>query len=224
VTTGGLSARSLLAIALLALATRGMFELQVRRDAGAVGTLAGHLLGDELAYDGMARAFADGSFHRERAFYQEPLYAFVLGLVYRVEPPPPAGDAGVRVDGVHLGVIVVQHLLGALACVLVATLGARAVSRRAGLIAGLLAALSGPLIFAESQLLKEGPALLLWLASLHVWLDVLEGGGRYEALAVPIEYGPTGRRSFYMDETGVIRGADHEGGAPKSDDPVVPGP
>lgn len=52
-------------------------------------------------------------------------------------------------------------------------------------------------------------------------VHVLDGGGRYEALAVPVEYGPTGRRSFYMDETGVIRGADHEGGAPKSTDPVV---
>ncbi|MCC6745808.1 MAG: hypothetical protein IT175_18245 [Acidobacteria bacterium] len=55
-------------------------------------------------------------------------------------------------------------------------------------------------------------------------VKVLDGGGRYEALAVPVEYGPTGRRSFYMDETGVIRGADHEGGAPKATDPVVPLP
>ena len=198
--TGGLSARSLLAVALLALATRAVFELQVRRDTGPVGTLAAHLLGDELAYDGMARAFADGSFHRERAFYQEPLYAFVLGLVYRVVPPPPEGEAGVRVAGVQLGVILMQHLLGALACVLVAALGARAVSRRAGLIAGLLAALSGPLIFAESQLLKEGPALLLWLVSLHLWLDVLEGAGwrRAALLGVVLGLGVLLRGNTYI--------------------------
>lgn len=55
-------------------------------------------------------------------------------------------------------------------------------------------------------------------------VNLLDEGGRYEALAVPVEYGPTGRRSFYMDETGVIRGADHEGGAPKPDDPIVPMP
>ena len=60
--------------------------------------------------------------------------------------------------------------------------------------------------------------------SYTVDVNVLEGGAKYEALAVPVEYGPTGRRSFYMDETGVIRGADHEGGAPKPDDPVVPSP
>ena len=180
-----LSTHALLLVALLAVATRVLFELQVRGDRGAVGTLAAHLQGDECAYDLMARSFADGSFHRERAFYQEPLYAFVLGLVYRVAPPPTDAEA-FRVAGVHLGVIVVQHLLGVLCCVLVATLGARAVSPRVGLAAGLLAALSGPLIFAESQLLKEGPALLLWVGSLHLWLDVLEdrGPGRGRGRAV----------------------------------------
>ena len=55
-------------------------------------------------------------------------------------------------------------------------------------------------------------------------INLTDEGAGYEALAVPVEYGPTGRRSFYMDQTGVIRGADHEGGAPKSDDPVVPSP
>jgi hypothetical protein len=44
----------------------------------------------------------------------------------------------------------------------------------------------------------------------------------YEVLAVPVEYGPDGRRSFYLDQTGKIRGDDHNGGAPSADDPVVP--
>lgn len=184
-----LSAHALLLVALLAVATRALFEIQVRGDRGGVGVLAAHLLGDECAYDEMARALADGTFHRERAFYQEPLYAFVLGLVYRLAPPPPAATDSVPMAGVHTGVVVAQHLLGALCCVLVATLGARAVGRRAGLIAGLLAALSGPLIFAESQLLKEGPALALWLASLHLWLDVLEGGGLRRAAALGLSLG-----------------------------------
>jgi hypothetical protein len=77
--------------------------------------------------------------------------------------------------------ILAQHLRGALTCLLIATLGARTVSRRVGLAAGVLAALSGPLIFAESQLLKEGPALLLWVLSLHLWLDLLEDRGRRPA-------------------------------------------
>jgi hypothetical protein len=48
-------------------------------------------------------------------------------------------------------------------------------------------------------------------------LTVTDSG--YEVIAVPREYGPDGRRSFFMDETGVVRGADHQGGAPSAADP-----
>ena len=48
----------------------------------------------------------------------------------------------------------------------------------------------------------------------------VEDGG-YVVEAVPDEYGPDGRRSFYLDEKGTIRGADHEGGAPQPTDPPV---
>ena len=52
-------------------------------------------------------------------------------------------------------------------------------------------------------------------------VTVTDDGAKFFAMAVPVEYGPTGRTSFYLDETGVIRGADHQGGAAKPDDPVV---
>lgn len=52
-------------------------------------------------------------------------------------------------------------------------------------------------------------------------VTVVDDGAKFFAMAVPVEYGPTGRTSFYMDETGIIRGADHQGGAAKPDDPVV---
>ncbi len=39
--------------------------------------------------------------------------------------------------------------------------------------------------------------------------------------AVPTEYGTTGRLSFYIDQTGVIRGADHNGKPGGPDDPTV---
>ncbi len=41
--------------------------------------------------------------------------------------------------------------------------------------------------------------------------EVRVAGGRYEALATPTEYGKTARRSFFMDESGVLRAGDHEG-------------
>jgi hypothetical protein len=48
-------------------------------------------------------------------------------------------------------------------------------------------------------------------------LNVTSDG--YEVIAVPKVYGPDGRRSFYLDQTGVIRGDDHQGGAPSASDP-----
>ena len=48
-----------------------------------------------------------------------------------------------------------------------------------------------------------------------------EGGKSFEALANPTEYNETGRRSFYMDEQGVIHGADKGGGEATGTDPEV---
>lgn len=52
-------------------------------------------------------------------------------------------------------------------------------------------------------------------------VDLTTSDSGYQLLAVPNEYGPKGRRSFYMDETGTIRGDDHQGGAPSASDPPV---
>ena len=45
---------------------------------------------------------------------------------------------------------------------------------------------------------------------------------RFELAATPVEYGKTGRRSFFVDQSAVLRGDDH-GGAPAgaSDNPVA---
>jgi hypothetical protein len=45
--------------------------------------------------------------------------------------------------------------------------------------------------------------------------------GGYEATAAPIKFGITGRRSFYIDETRVMRGADRRGEQATSNDPEV---
>ncbi len=46
-------------------------------------------------------------------------------------------------------------------------------------------------------------------------------GDKFEATAVPTNYGKTGRRSFFVDETGVIRAADHQGKPATIEDPTV---
>ena len=53
--------------------------------------------------------------------------------------------------------------------------------------------------------------------------DVTASGDQFEAVATPKEYGKTGKRSFFVDKSGVVRGDDH-GGAPASvmDKPARP--
>jgi hypothetical protein len=51
--------------------------------------------------------------------------------------------------------------------------------------------------------------------------DVTASGDQFEAVATPKEYGKTGKRSFFVDKTGVVRGDDHGGGpATVADKPV----
>jgi hypothetical protein len=47
------------------------------------------------------------------------------------------------------------------------------------------------------------------------------GGRSFEAVAVPAEYGKTGRLSFYVDESGKMRGADKAGAEATADDPEL---
>lgn len=51
--------------------------------------------------------------------------------------------------------------------------------------------------------------------------ELTAAGYRYSVTAVPKDYGKAGRRSFYMDETGVIRAADRAGQPATADDPPV---
>jgi hypothetical protein len=46
-------------------------------------------------------------------------------------------------------------------------------------------------------------------------------GDRFEVTATPRDYGKTGRRSFYVDQSGIVRAADHKGRPATADDPPV---
>lgn len=52
-------------------------------------------------------------------------------------------------------------------------------------------------------------------------IDVTVSGEKFTAVAVPLEYGVTGTISYFIDETGNLRGGDHGGGpASASDQPI----
>jgi len=50
-------------------------------------------------------------------------------------------------------------------------------------------------------------------------IDVRVTSSGFEITAVPLKYGVSGLRSFYADETNIIRGADHEGHPATGSDP-----
>ena len=51
--------------------------------------------------------------------------------------------------------------------------------------------------------------------------DIKVKSGGFEATAVPLRYGVSGKRSFIVDETRIVRGADHKGDPADTSDPQV---
>lgn len=52
-------------------------------------------------------------------------------------------------------------------------------------------------------------------------IEIIALGDRFEATATPVNYGKTGRRSFFIDQTGIARAADHKGRPATAQDPPV---
>ena len=51
--------------------------------------------------------------------------------------------------------------------------------------------------------------------------EVTVSGDKFEISATPLEYGKTGRLSFFLDHTHVIRGGDKNGSAASASDPPI---
>jgi 4-amino-4-deoxy-L-arabinose transferase-like glycosyltransferase len=99
-----------------------------------------------------------------RPFDQAPLYTVFLAANYFL-----FGHG-------YMAPRVVQSLIGATSCVMVQRLGARLSGRTAGVIAGFAAALYGPLVFYETDLLREVLVIFLALALLLCLLRWDESG------------------------------------------------
>ena len=147
--------------------------------------MASSPLYDEPAVDGMtylahAEALAAGDWlGRDRpAFWQPPLYPYVLGVVKVVFP-----------DSFFHAVRCIQALWGALACALTYLLGARLFSTRVGLAAGLAAALCGPLIYFDAEILPASLATVLGLAGLLLLLRARRRGTPTAFLPAGLVYG-----------------------------------
>jgi tetratricopeptide (TPR) repeat protein len=107
---------------------------------------------DEETHHELAQAVAAGHGVGAEPFFRAPLYYYLLGALYAVVGPNPAGA---RLLGCVLGTI---------SCFLIAQLGRALGGTAVGLLAGLIAAVYWPMIFFDNQLQTAG---------VEVFLDVL---------------------------------------------------
>jgi tetratricopeptide (TPR) repeat protein/4-amino-4-deoxy-L-arabinose transferase-like glycosyltransferase len=128
----------MVAVFVVALGVRLLHVWQIRR-----APFFEVLMGDARGYDSWARRIAAGDWIGRDVFYQAPLYPYFLGVVYTA-----AGRS-------LLLVRLLQALVGALSCVLLAMAGRRFFSPRAGIVAGGGLALYAPAIFFDGLVQKS---------------------------------------------------------------------
>jgi tetratricopeptide (TPR) repeat protein len=114
------------------------------------------LMGDSRGYDEWAQRIARGDWLGGEVFYQAPLYPYLLGSIYAIA-------------GRHLLLVrIVQIVIGSASCALLGLTTARVLSRRAGVIAGVMLALYAPAIFFDGLLQKS--VLDVFFVCLALWL------------------------------------------------------
>jgi 4-amino-4-deoxy-L-arabinose transferase-like glycosyltransferase len=104
--------------------------------------------GDGNAYHNWASRIAAGDWIGQGVFYQAPLYPYFLAVIYKF------------FNDSTLIVRLIQALLGAVSCTVLASAGIALFGRR-GAIAGALLAVYPPAIFLESQIEKSALITLL---------------------------------------------------------------
>lgn len=132
------------AVFALALVVRLIVDWQTR-DVATVR----HLIGDAAGYVAWARRIARGAIMGDRAFYQAPLYPYLIAVLFKVFG---AGVGAIRIA---------QAVAGAAGCAMLAMAGARLFDRRVGWIAGFMMALYAPGIFYDGIVQKAALASLL---------------------------------------------------------------
>ncbi len=63
------------------------------------------------------------------------------------------------------------------------------------------------------ELLAEGLLSKELIQRYGYTIELTASGNKFEAIAIPAEYGKSGRLSYFIDESGVLRAGDHGGGA-----------
>ena len=139
---------------IVALVIRLAFVLEASR-----GTFMAYRLIDEQDYDQLARGLIAGRWPGPEALFRPPLYPMFLAAVYRLFGDDP------------LTVRLVQAALGSFAAPMTVAIAMRVLrSERQALVAGLLVATCGTLVYYDTQLLAASLDVLLVLATVALLL------------------------------------------------------
>lgn len=154
------------AVVSLAFAVRLAYLLQIRSNPFFC-----HPIVEGRMYDQLAQRIAGGDLVGSGVFNQAPLYAYFLGLLYRVFGHD------------YFLARLVQIALGAATCALILAVGRKVFTRRVGLIAGLIGAVYGTLVFYDGELIRPFLLNVLSLSALLALLKAREspGFGRWAA-------------------------------------------
>jgi tetratricopeptide (TPR) repeat protein len=125
-----------LAIFVVAYAVRLVYLCQIRSSPHFEAPIM-----DAAYHDQWARRIAAGDWLGHEVFFRAPLYPYFLGLMYTL------------FGANYVLVRLVQFAIGAGTCVLLYFLGLRVAGASVGILAGLTAALYGPFIYFEGELL-----------------------------------------------------------------------
>jgi len=148
-----------MAVFALAFALRAIFAVQWQATPYGDAPLL-----DAKAYDDWAQAIARGHLLRARAFYQSPLYPYLLGIIYKI-----FGHS-------YLNASFLNATLDAGTAAILSLISFTSFGRGAGIITGLLTALYAPMIFYTAPVMKEPLVLFLLSLFLFTALRALESG------------------------------------------------
>jgi len=149
---------SLLWVPCIALLVRGIYFLEIKNQP--FFSLA---IGDGESYDRWAQQLSSGNWLGGEVFSQSPLYPYALGVLYSL--------FGRDIIIVKL----IQLIMGALSCYLLAHAGRLFFDRRIGLISGLLLAIYPTAVFFEGVIQKTPLALLILCFFLFMLAHSIQG-------------------------------------------------
>ncbi len=115
---------------------------------------------------------------RSRAFWQPPLYPYVLGIIKTLAP-----------ESFFYAIRWFQVILGALTCGLIYTLGKYWFTKKIALIAGFAACFYAPLIFFDGEVLPASLATFLDLLGLLLLVRSLKNNNKWDIFLAGLVFG-----------------------------------